>query len=112
MRSKLRLYNEVTGFFNSPNLSSRTMTLGSAQPLTEMSTRYLHTAKRRSARKADFDKIFASLMRRPPFTPRKIPSTHFYLWLSRPRVVAGSNTSTVALRVLGGEEEGTQCLKV
>jgi hypothetical protein len=29
----------VIGFFNWPNPSSRTMALGSAQPLTEMSTR-------------------------------------------------------------------------
>jgi hypothetical protein len=29
--------NEVTGFFNCPNPSSRTMALGSTQPLTEMS---------------------------------------------------------------------------
>jgi hypothetical protein len=28
------------------------------------------------------------------------------------RVEAGSNTSTVALRVVGGEEKGTQCLGV
>jgi hypothetical protein len=27
-----------------------------------------------------------------------------------PRVEAGSNTSTVALRVVGGDEKGTQCL--
>jgi hypothetical protein len=26
------------------------------------------------------------------------------------RVEAGSNTSTVALRVVGGDEKGTQCL--
>jgi hypothetical protein len=26
-----------------------------------------------------------------------------------PRVEAGSNTSTVALRVVGGDEKGTQC---
>jgi hypothetical protein len=44
----------VTGFFNSPNPSNRTMALGSTQPLTEMSTRNLHGAKgRRLARKAD-----------------------------------------------------------
>jgi hypothetical protein len=30
---------DITGFFNSPNPSSRTMALGSTQPLTEMSTR-------------------------------------------------------------------------
>jgi hypothetical protein len=29
-----------------------------------------------------------------------------------PRVEAGSNTSTVALRVVGGDEKGTQCLRV
>jgi hypothetical protein len=28
------------------------------------------------------------------------------------RVEAGSNTSTVALRVVGGDENGTQCLGV
>jgi hypothetical protein len=28
------------------------------------------------------------------------------------RVEAGSNTSTVALRVVGGSEKGTQCLEV
>jgi hypothetical protein len=33
--------DEVIGFFNLPNHSSRTMTLGSTQPLTEMSTRNL-----------------------------------------------------------------------
>jgi hypothetical protein len=37
-------------FFNWPNLSSRTMALGSTQPLTEMSTRNLSG---RPARKAD-----------------------------------------------------------
>jgi hypothetical protein len=29
-----------------------------------------------------------------------------------PRVEAGSNTSSVALRVVGGDEKGTQCLEV
>jgi hypothetical protein len=33
--------DEVTGFFNKPNPSSRTMALGSTQPLTEMITRNL-----------------------------------------------------------------------
>jgi hypothetical protein len=28
------------------------------------------------------------------------------------RVEGGSNNSTVALRVVGGDEEGTQCLEV
>jgi hypothetical protein len=38
-------------FFNLPNLSSRTMALGSTQPLIEMSTRKLPGGKGRPARK-------------------------------------------------------------
>jgi hypothetical protein len=45
--------DEVTGFFNLPNASSRTMTLGSTQPLTEMSTGIFLGGKGRPARKAD-----------------------------------------------------------
>jgi hypothetical protein len=45
--------NEVTGFFNSPNPSSRTVTLGSTQPLTEVSTRNLPADKGRKACKSD-----------------------------------------------------------
>jgi hypothetical protein len=40
-------------FFNWPNPSSRTMALGSTQPLTEMSARDLPESKGRPARKAD-----------------------------------------------------------
>jgi hypothetical protein len=40
-------------FFNLPNPSSRTMALGSTQPLTEMSTRNLPGGKKRPARRAD-----------------------------------------------------------
>jgi hypothetical protein len=40
-------------FFKLPNLSSRTMTLGSTQPLTEMSIRNLPEGKGRPTRKAD-----------------------------------------------------------
>jgi hypothetical protein len=39
--------DEVTEFFNLPNSSSRTMTLGSTQPLTEMNTRNLPGGKGR-----------------------------------------------------------------
>jgi hypothetical protein len=45
--------DEVTEFFNWPNPSSRTMALGSTQPLTEMSTRDLTGGKGRPAREAD-----------------------------------------------------------
>jgi hypothetical protein len=40
-------------FFNWPYPSSRTMALGSTQPLTEMSTRNLPGGKGRPKRKAD-----------------------------------------------------------
>jgi hypothetical protein len=43
---------EVTGLFNLPN-PSRSMALGSTQPLTQMSTRNLPGGKRWPARKAD-----------------------------------------------------------
>jgi hypothetical protein len=45
--------DEVIGFFNCPNSSSRNMTLRSTQSLTEMSTRSLSQGKGRSARKID-----------------------------------------------------------
>jgi hypothetical protein len=45
--------NEVIGFFNSPNLSSRTMALVSPQPLTEMSTRNLPGGQEQPARMSD-----------------------------------------------------------
>jgi hypothetical protein len=46
--------DEVIGFFNWPNPSSRTMALESTQPLTEMSTMNLPAGKGRSASKADY----------------------------------------------------------
>jgi hypothetical protein len=49
----LSFTNEVTGYFNWPNPCSRTMALGSTQPLTEMSTRNRPGGKGRLARKAD-----------------------------------------------------------
>jgi hypothetical protein len=45
--------DEVIGFINLPNLSSRTMPLGSTQLVIEMSTRNLPWGKERPARKAD-----------------------------------------------------------
>jgi hypothetical protein len=45
--------DEVIGFFNLPNPSSRTMILGSTQPLTEMSTGNLPGVKERPVRRAD-----------------------------------------------------------
>jgi hypothetical protein len=44
--------DEIIGFFNLPNPSSRTVALGSTQPLTEISTRNLYGGKGRPARKA------------------------------------------------------------
>jgi hypothetical protein len=45
--------DEVTGFFSCPNPSNRTMSQGSTQHLTEMSTRNLPVGKWRPVRKAD-----------------------------------------------------------
>jgi hypothetical protein len=51
-RSPVRVPDEVD-FFNLPNPSSRTMALGSTQPLTEMSARNLPGGKKRPARRTD-----------------------------------------------------------
>jgi hypothetical protein len=45
--------NEVIGICYWPNPSSRTMALGSIQPLAEMRTRNLPKGKERPARRAD-----------------------------------------------------------
>jgi hypothetical protein len=47
------ILDEVIGFFNLPNPSSRTMALGSSQSLTEMSTRNLPGGKVWPEHKAD-----------------------------------------------------------
>jgi hypothetical protein len=50
-RSPVRVPDEVI-FFNLPKFSSRTMALGSTQPLTKVSTRNLPGGKKRPARRA------------------------------------------------------------
>jgi hypothetical protein len=53
-RSPVQVSDEVNFFFfNLPHPSSRTMALGSIQPLTKMSTRELPGGKKRPARRAD-----------------------------------------------------------
>jgi hypothetical protein len=51
-RSPVQVPDEVN-FLNLPNPSSRTMALGSTQPLTKMSTRNLPGGKERLALRAD-----------------------------------------------------------
>jgi hypothetical protein len=51
-RSRNRIPDEVD-FLNLPNPSSRTMALGSTQPLSEMSTRNIPGGEWRPARRAD-----------------------------------------------------------
>jgi hypothetical protein len=51
-RSPVRVSDEVD-FSNLPNPSSRTMTLASTQPLTEIVIRNLPKGKKRPARRAD-----------------------------------------------------------
>jgi hypothetical protein len=45
--------DQIIAFFSRPNPSSRTMALGSTQPLIEMSNRNFPRGKGRPARKAD-----------------------------------------------------------
>jgi hypothetical protein len=45
---------KVIGFFNLPNFSIHTMTLGSTQPLTEMSARNLPGDKGQPANEAEY----------------------------------------------------------
>jgi hypothetical protein len=52
-RSRVPLPMRSLNFLNLPNPSSRTMALGSNQPLTEMSTRNLPGGKVQPACKAD-----------------------------------------------------------
>jgi hypothetical protein len=49
----IQVPDEVIFFFNLPNSSSRTMALGSNQPLTKMSTRNIPGGKKWPARRAD-----------------------------------------------------------
>jgi hypothetical protein len=51
-KSPVRVPDEVD-FFNLPNPSSRTMALGSTQPLTAMHIRNIPGGKKRPARTAD-----------------------------------------------------------
>jgi hypothetical protein len=51
-RSPVRIPDKVD-FLNLPNLSSRTMALGSTQPLTEISTKNLPGCKKRPAHRAE-----------------------------------------------------------
>jgi hypothetical protein len=56
-RSRVRFRMRSLNFFNWPNPSSRTVALGSTQPLTEVSTRNLPGGKGRPALKADVTAI-------------------------------------------------------
>jgi hypothetical protein len=66
-RLPVRVSDEVD-FFSLPNPSSRTMALGSTQPLTEMSTRNLPGRKKRTERRANnrmSENVIASTSRNP-----------------------------------------------
>jgi hypothetical protein len=72
-RSPVRVPDDVD-LFNLPHPSSRTMALGSTQPLTEMSTMNFHVGKKRPIRRLTAlppfmsrmsDKVGASTSRKP-----------------------------------------------
>jgi hypothetical protein len=64
--------DEVSEFFNWPNPSSRTMVLGSTQPLTEMSTRIHPGGKGQPARKADDLTAICELIVYKMWEPRRL----------------------------------------
>jgi hypothetical protein len=64
--------DDIIQFLNWPNPSSRTMTLGSTQPLTEMSTRNLSGGKGRPARKADKLAVFCETIVWKMWEPRRL----------------------------------------
>jgi hypothetical protein len=93
-------------FLNFPNASSRTMALGSTQPLTEMSTRNFPGGKGRPARKADNLTALCEPITQKMWKPRRLttlwasqPVTGIALPLSLPLVV--SRISCSALCVFG-----------
>jgi hypothetical protein len=61
-RSRVRVPMRWIFFFNLRNPSSRTMALGSTQPVTEMNTRNLPGGKGRPAHKADLTAICEPIM--------------------------------------------------
>jgi hypothetical protein len=76
--------DDVIGFFNRPNPSSRTMDLGSTQPLTEMSTRYLPGGgggKERSAREANNLTTICEPIVKKMWDPRRLST----VWASTAR---------------------------
>jgi hypothetical protein len=66
------LPDEVIAFFKWPNTSSLTMSLGSTQPLTEMSIRDLPGDKERPARKADSLTAICELIVYKMWEPRRL----------------------------------------
>jgi hypothetical protein len=63
-----RFESRMMGFLNLPDPSSRTMTLGSTQPLTKISTRNLPGGKKRPAhRAANLAAIFTGINLPLPF---------------------------------------------
>jgi hypothetical protein len=73
-RSWFRFPMKLLSFYNWPDPSSRTMALGSNQPLTEMSTRNISECEERPTRKAD---NFIAICE-PMWEPRRLTN----LWAS------------------------------
>jgi hypothetical protein len=72
------IQDEIIGFFNWPNSSSRTMTLGSTQSLTEINARNLPAGKRRPALKFDNLTTICAPIAKEMWEPRRLVT----LWVS------------------------------
>jgi hypothetical protein len=111
----------VIGFFNWPDPSTRTMALGSTQPLTEMSTRNLPGGKGRPARKADLTAIWEPDVSQPYGPPWSVAGNTAGVpdaWLQRSakfdetkgneRNVSKGDNGVVIRRVGDGKEKKSE----
>jgi hypothetical protein len=92
--NKTCVHDEVIGFINSPNPSSRTTALGSTQPPTEMSTKNLPGGKGRPARKADNLTAICKPIVKKMWEPRRLTAIWAFTTCYRDSFTFTQNRST------------------